>query len=103
MDKTERHHEAYEEVALDYRTLFMGCCSVIVLLSGSVYGLWSRGLDQAAEDTRATNIRQWERIAQLEARQIELAEQLKSAIKSGDDREARLRHLERLVTQREGK
>lgn len=55
-------------VNVDYKTLFMGSCTLIVVLGGGLYGLWTRGAEQAAEDNRTTNSKQWQRLAELETR-----------------------------------
>lgn len=52
---------------VDYKTLFLGSCTLIVILGGGFYGVWSRGAEQAAETNRATNAEQWDRITKLEA------------------------------------
>lgn len=52
---------------VDYKTLFLGSCTLIVILGGGFYGVWSRGAEQAAETNRTTNAEQWDRITKLEA------------------------------------
>jgi hypothetical protein len=56
---------------VDYKTLFLGSCTLIVILGGGFYGVWSRGAEQAAETNRTTNAEQWDRIAKLEAGAID--------------------------------
>lgn len=55
------------EGGVDYKTLFLGSCTLVVIFGGGFYGLWSRGAEQASEANRATNAEQWERITKLEA------------------------------------
>jgi hypothetical protein len=59
------------EGGVDYKTLFLGSCTLVAILGGGFYGVWSRGAEQAAEANRATNAEQWDRIAKLEAGAID--------------------------------
>lgn len=83
--------------AVDYKTLFMGACTLLVLLAGGFAGFWNRGTSQAIEDNRATNDRQWDHIFTLEQRLSEYGEQVKRLKEDGRDREERVRELERLT------
>ena len=55
----------------DYKTLFLGACTLTVLFGGGLYGLWDRHSQQSVEDNRATNAKQWDRIADLAAETLE--------------------------------
>ena len=40
------------EGGVDYKTLFLGSCTLVVIFGGGFYGIWSRGAEQAAEAIR---------------------------------------------------
>lgn len=84
-------------VGVDYKTLFLGSCALIVMFGGGFIGLWNRGAEQAAEDNRATNQKQWERIADLEQRVIGTEYKI-TQLQQGVETNTRiLREIERAV------
>lgn len=102
MDNHKPDEEPILGVGVDYKTLFMGACTIVVLLVGSLYGLWSRGNEQAAEDSRTTNGKQWERIViaesaikELQWNVARLSRLIEENVKVIQDNEKKLLMLER--------
>ena len=91
----ERHDPAAAlGSGIDYKTLFMGACFLITVLSGAIYRVWDSRSEQATEDTRTTNQLQWERIQQLSDKLLDYGSQVQQLRREADDREARIRKLE---------
>lgn len=79
--------------AVDYKTLFFGACALVTLLGGGYFGLWGEGND----DLKRTNVEQWKRINDIGDRLLTSTARIESLERAGQDREERLRALEREV------
>lgn len=90
-------HKLSEGFSIDYKTLFLGACAVISMLSSLVYGFWTSRTEQATEDSRTTNELQWQRLQQLSDKLLEQGAQLQQLRREADDKEERLREIERGV------
>ncbi len=91
------YHEPSLEPGPNYKMLFMGACALISILAGSLYGLWTSRAEQTVEDSRTTNDLQWQRLQQLSDKLLEHGAQLQQLRREGDDREGRVRELERSI------
>jgi len=56
---------------VDYKTLFLGACTLVVLLGGAAFRIWDNSSQSQSDYTRNTIERLSQRLAELEARQIE--------------------------------
>ena len=78
-----RDHDASVESGVDYKTLFLGACTLVVLLGGAAFRTWDSGTQRNADRTQQALDKLTERVAELEARQNEYR--------------FRIEHLERLL------
>lgn len=56
---------------VDYKTLFLGACSVIVILGGAAFRIWDSGNQRDSETVAKRLDRTEERLAEMETRYIE--------------------------------
>jgi len=56
---------------VDYKTLFLGACTLVVLLGGAAFRIWDNSSQSQSEYTHTAIERLSQRLAELEARQIE--------------------------------
>jgi hypothetical protein len=56
---------------VDYKTLFLGACSLVVLLGGAAIGLWNSGAQRNTDRLQQTVDKLTERVTEVEARQRE--------------------------------
>lgn len=101
----ERDTRSALAVSLDYKTLFVGACSVIVFLAGIAYQLWNHSNDREIESNKATLSDHAKRITELEAGQAELrfrqdyAEQDNARYKATVDTNSKtLNYVERFIS-----
>lgn len=80
---------------VDYKTLFMGACSVVVFLGGGMVSLWNHSSDQSNTEKRNTDERQWEHIGRINDSVIEHRADISSTLRHMADLEARVLALER--------
>ena len=79
---------------LDPKSLLYGAVSLIVLLTGALYGLYTTDAAKQVEDNRQVNLAQWERLRLLNDTLVAQAERLATVRKDLDDQESRIRVLE---------
>jgi Flp pilus assembly protein TadB len=85
MSDEERDSRTAVGSGVDYKTLFLGACTLVVLLAGAAFRTWDSDTQRESDRFQQALDKLTERIAELEARQ-------------GEHR-FRLDHLER-VTER---
>lgn len=73
-------------LGVDYKTLFLGACTGIVLLSGAAFRIWDNNNHQNGEAVTKRIEKLEERLTEMEARQIE--------------HRFRIEHLEKLLERR---
>lgn len=88
--------ESDQQTSVNYKIVAGVFGSLILVLVGVIDRIWSANAHDTAQQLRETDQRLGERISKLETRQIELIEQSKALARGADDREERLRALERL-------
>jgi hypothetical protein len=88
---------------VNYKIVAGVFASLILVLVGIIDRLYSTSSSQSIQYIRESIQRLDDRLATVEARQLELIEQTKYLARSGQDREERLRAVERsgLQTERE--
>lgn len=91
--------ESDQQATVNYKIVAGVFGSIILVLVGVIDRIWSTAAHDTAQSLRETDQRLWERISKFETRQIELIEQAKALARGADDREDRLRALERLYGQ----
>jgi hypothetical protein len=91
--------ESDQQATVNYKIVAGVFGSIILVLVGIIDRVWSTSFRESAQQLRETDQQFGERISRLETRQIELVEQFKSMARGADDREERLRTLERLYGQ----
>ena len=79
---------------LDAKSLLYGAVSLIVLLTGALYGLYSTDNARSIEENRQINMVQWERLRALNDTLIQQTANIADIRKDIDDQEVRLRTLE---------
>ena len=95
-----RHHRTLRSVfskPVDYKTLFLGACSLIVLLCGGLYSVWVTSLQQAADSNARTNEKQWERLRELSDAMRDLRVRQDRILFDTNDQERRLRDMEKII------
>lgn len=71
MGDEERDSRTALGSSVDYKTLFLGACTLIVLLGGTAIRIWDSNNHRDGEDLNRKLAKLEERIADMEARQIE--------------------------------
>ena len=80
---------------LDYKTLSVAACALVVILGGGLIGLWNHGIEQALYRLTDTSAKQWERISQLQDRLGTATSRIEQLEKYTEDQEQRIRLIER--------
>lgn len=65
MGDEKRIEDAIVGVGVDYKTLFLGACTIVVLLAGAAFRIWDSGNNRDREDLTR-------RLDKLEARLTEM-------------------------------
>lgn len=91
--------ESDQQATVNYKIVAGVFGSIILVLVGVIDRVWSTSSRDAAQQLRETDQQLGERLSRLETRQVELIEQYKALARGADDREDRLRALERLYGQ----
>lgn len=86
MADEERDTRAVMGSGVDYKTLFMGACTLIVLFGGAAFRAWDSSNQRESEHAVQKLDRIEERLAEMEARQTEYR--------------FRIEHLEKLLERR---
>ena len=76
---------------VDYKTLFFGACALVSLLGGGAFSLWHEG----ADDLRRVSSDHGQQISDLGNRLYTATARVEALERVGQDREERLRALER--------
>ena len=87
--------ESDQQATVNYKIVAGVLGSIILVLVGIIDRVWSTASRDSAQQFRETDQQLSERISRLETRQVELIEQYKVLARGADDREERLRALER--------
>ena len=82
----DRHgDEGSDKRFADYKVLFYGACSCIVLLGGYAFELSSKNGSDEVERNSTTNRAQWERLKELDERTIELRAEIRTLRRDVDE------------------
>lgn len=91
--------------SVDYKTVSVALAVSLVSTIGGFFGFWLSRDQQAAEDVRTVNDRQWERIQQLGNAQLEHGAEIRHLeqgqehlYRSIDEREIRMRKMQDDIT-----
>ena len=101
----DRHDRAAVPGAVDYKVLFMGACTLILVLGGGLVGLWSRtsdnrllefkhALDGDIGELRRIDANQWDRLHAIHDAIIGNTSRLDQLREQTNDQENRIRALE---------
>lgn len=71
MSDEKRDLESTMGIGVDYKTLFLGACTLIVLLGGAAFRIWDTGAQRNYDHLQYTLNKLTERVAELETRHIE--------------------------------
>lgn len=86
-------------IAVDYKVLFLGSCSLIVLLGGTAFRVWDTAAQREYEHADKLITRIEQRLTELEARFAEATADRRQLRAKADDQENRIREIDRaLVT-----
>lgn len=87
------HEASAVERGPDYKMLFLGACSIIVIIGGLLVGYWN----SSSDDAKRAHVAQGQRISDLADRTITLSADVETLKEVRRDTEERLRNLERRV------
>ena len=67
MGDEKRIEDAIVGVGVDYKTLFLGACTIVVLLAGAAFRIWDSGNNRDREDLTRRLDKLESRLTEMEA------------------------------------
>ena len=95
------HDETVPHGTVDYKTLFLGACALVLALSGGLIGYWNSTSTLDIGQVRAATVEQWKQIRDLDRTLLDLRARHDALRDITNDQEGRLRELERRISKLE--
>lgn len=94
-EERDEHSTVGEGLSVDYKTLFLGSCTLIVLLGGAAFRIWDSANQREASHSDQFLTRIEQRLTELETRSTEGLLDRRNIHTQLDDHEDRIREYER--------
>lgn len=95
------HDEPVWHGTVDYKTLFLGACALVLALGGAFIGYWNSTSTLELEQVRVAAHEQWKQLRDLDRTLLDLRARHENLRDITADQEGRLRELERRLSKLE--
>lgn len=94
-------HESSDTRPVDYKTLFLGACTLVLALGGALVGYWNSTSNGELASLRASNTEQWRQIREYHNSLLEIRAKYEWLRDQTGDQEGRLRDHEKRLNKLE--